>query len=204
MRSNSCTLRQARSPTRRARYKVAIGGALASMTAGAWAQAASAPDAASTANTELPTIVVVGTTPLVGVGTPLEKVPANVQTIKGSELQAQHSSTTSTITDYMQRNVTSVDTNDAQGNASQTDILYRGFTASPLLGTPQGLSVFLDGVRVNEPFGDVVNWDLIPQAAIQTMQIIPGSNPTFGLNTLGGAVAVTTKNGRSNPGETLM
>ncbi|WP_248324343.1 MULTISPECIES: TonB-dependent receptor [unclassified Caballeronia] len=200
MRSNSCTLRQARSPTRRARYKVAIGGALASMTAGAWAQAASAPDAASTANTELPTIVVVGTTPLVGVGTPLEKVPANVQTIKGSELQAQHSSTTSTITDYMQRNVTSVDTNDAQGNASQTDILYRGFTASPLLGTPQGLSVFLDGVRVNEPFGDVVNWDLIPQAAIQTMQIIPGSNPTFGLNTLGGAVAVTTKNGRSNPG----
>ncbi|WP_241270150.1 MULTISPECIES: TonB-dependent receptor [unclassified Caballeronia] len=170
------------------------------MTAAAWAQGASAPDAASTANTELPTIVVIGTTPLVGVGTPLEKVPANVQTIKGSELQSQHTSTTSTIADYMQRNVTSVDTNDAQGNSSQTDILYRGFTASPLLGTPQGLSVFLDGVRVNEPFGDVVNWDLIPQAAIQTMQIIPGSNPTFGLNTLGGAVAVTTKNGRSNPG----
>ncbi|WP_244850903.1 TonB-dependent receptor [Caballeronia sp. SL2Y3] len=200
MRSNSCTFIQERSLTLRARYKLAIGGALASMTAGAWAQAASAPDATSTANTELPTIVVVGTTPLVGVGTPLEKVPANVQTIKGSELQAQHTSTTSTMADYMQRNVTSVDTNDAQGNPSQTDILYRGFTASPLLGTPQGLSVFLDGVRVNEPFGDVVNWDLIPQAAIQTMQIIPGSNPTFGLNTLGGAVAVTTKNGRSNPG----
>lgn len=200
MRSNSCTSKQARSLTLRASYKVAVGGALASMTAAAWAQGASAPDAASTANTELPTIVVIGTTPLVGVGTPLEKVPANVQTIKGSELQSQHTSTTSTIADYMQRNVTSVDTNDAQGNSSQTDILYRGFTASPLLGTPQGLSVFLDGVRVNEPFGDVVNWDLIPQAAIQTMQIIPGSNPTFGLNTLGGAVAVTTKNGRSNPG----
>ena len=95
-----------------------------------------------------------------------------------------------------EKNVQSVDINEAQGNPSQTDINYRGFTASPLLGTPQGLSVFLDGVRINEPFGDVVNWDLIPQAAISTIQLIPGSNPTFGLNTLGGAIAVTTKNGR--------
>jgi outer membrane receptor protein involved in Fe transport len=124
-------------------------------------------------------------------------VPANVQTIKGNEIEAQHSAT---VTDYLQQNVVSVDVNDAQGNSSQTDINYRGFTASPLLGTPQGLSVFLDGVRINEPFGDVVNWDLIPEAAINTMQLIPGSNPTFGLNTLGGAIAVTTKNGRTNPG----
>jgi len=184
-----------------------FGGALASMAPGAWAQTASAPDAPASAvapaaasappNTELPPIVVVGTTPLVGVGTPLEKVPANVQTIKGNDIQAQHSAT---VSDYLQKNVVSVDINDAQGNPSQNDINYRGFTASPVLGTPQGLSVFLDGVRINEPFGDVVNWDLIPQAAINTMQIIPGSNPTFGLNTLGGAVAVTTKNGRSNPG----
>ncbi|MDR5856011.1 TonB-dependent receptor [Caballeronia sp. LZ062] len=201
MTSISCTFGRGPSFRLRARYRLVFGGALASMSVSAWAQAANAPDPASVAEgTELPTIVVVGTTPLVGVGTPLEKVPANIQTIKGSEIQAQHTSTTSTLTDYMQKNVTSVDVNDAQGNPSQMDILYRGFTASPLLGTPQGLSVFLDGVRVNEPFGDVVNWDLIPQAAMQTMQIIPGSNPTYGLNTLGGAVAVTTKNGRSNPG----
>lgn len=139
----------------------------------------------------------VGTTPLLGIGTPLEKVPANVQTIKGSAIDAQHGAV---LTDYFEKNVGSVDINEAQGNPSQTDINYRGFTASPLLGTPQGLSVFLDGVRINEPFGDVVNWDLIPQAAINTIQVIPGSNPTFGLNTLGGAIAVTTKNGRSNPG----
>ncbi|SPB18475.1 TonB-dependent receptor [Caballeronia novacaledonica] len=196
----------------RAGLRLVFGSAFASMTVAAWAQTppadtAEAPAAASAAapvveaaappNAELPTIIVVGTTPLVGVGTPLEKVPANVQTIKGSEIEAQH---TPTITNYLEKNVVSVDTNDAQGNPWQTDINYRGFTASPLLGTPQGLSVFMDGVRINEPFGDVVNWDLIPQAAIQTMQIIPGSNPTFGLNTLGGAVAVTTKNGRSNPG----
>ncbi|KXV12689.1 TonB-dependent receptor [Caballeronia megalochromosomata] len=193
----------------RAGLRLIFGSACASITVAAWAQtppstdAAEAPPAASATqaqtppNTELPSIIVVGTTPLVGVGTPLEKVPANVQTIKGTEIEAQH---TPTISNYLEKNVVSVDTNDAQGNPWQTDINYRGFTASPLLGTPQGLSVFMDGVRINEPFGDVVNWDLIPQAAIQTMQIIPGSNPTFGLNTLGGAVAVTTKNGRSNPG----
>lgn len=166
----------------RAGSRLLFGGAFASISVAAWAQ--------TPPNVELPSIVVVGTTPL-------EKVPANVQTIKGADVAAQHAPT---ISSYLEKNVVSVDTNDAQGNPWQTDIHYRGFTASPLLGTPQGLSVFMDGVRINEPFGDVVNWDLIPQAAIQTMQIIPGSNPTFGLNTLGGAVAVTTKNGRSNPG----
>ncbi|MEA3126294.1 MAG: iron complex outerrane recepter protein, partial [Caballeronia sp.] len=179
--------------------RVCFGSALAGLSATAWAQdAASPPVAASEPNLiQLAPIVVVGTTPLLGIGTPLEKVPANVQTIKGSAIDAQHRAV---LTDYFEKNVGSVDINEAQGNPSQTDINYRGFTASPLLGTPQGLSVFLDGVRINEPFGDVVNWDLIPQAAINTIQLIPGSNPTFGLNTLGGAIAVTTKNGRSNPG----
>jgi len=78
--------------------------------------------------------------------------------------------------------------------------LFHGFTASPLLGTPQGLSVFQDGVRVNEPFGDAVNWDLIPVNAIAGMNLMPGSNPVFGLNTLGGALSVQTKNGRTHQG----
>jgi outer membrane receptor protein involved in Fe transport len=69
-----------------------------------------------------------------------------------------------------------------------------------LLGTPQGLSVFLDGVRINEPFGDIVNWDLIPSNAIANINLIPGSNPLFGLNTLGGALSVHTKSGAENPG----
>lgn len=46
--------------------------------------------------------------------------------------------------------------NPAQNNPWQPDIAFRGFTASPLMGAPQGLSVFLDGVRVNEAFGDTV------------------------------------------------
>jgi outer membrane receptor protein involved in Fe transport len=87
-----------------------------------------------------------------------------------------------------------------QGNPFQNDVLFRGFSASPLLGTPQGMSVYVDGVRVNEAFGDVVNWDLIPKNAISSVTVIPGSNPVFGLNTLGGALSVLTKSGSAYPG----
>ena len=82
----------------------------------------------------------------------------------------------------------------------QLDINYHGFTASPLLGTPEGLSIYVDGVRVNESFGDTVNWDLIPQNAVSTITLMAGSNPVFGLNTLGGALSLRTKSGHDNPG----
>jgi outer membrane receptor protein involved in Fe transport len=104
------------------------------------------------------------------------------------------------IADFMNNNLLGVSVNETQNNPYQPDILFRGFTASPLLGTPQGLSVFQDGVRVNEPFGDAVNWDLIPVNAIAGMNLMPGSNPVFGLNTLGGALSVQTKNGRTHQG----
>ncbi|WP_296227775.1 TonB-dependent receptor [Ralstonia sp. UBA689] len=145
----------------------------------------------------LATTTVIGTTPLLGIGTPLTEVPANVQTLRGSDLRRQHRTA---LTDDFEKNLPSVDLNEVQGNPYQTDLHYRGFTASPVLGTPQGLSVFVDGVRANEPFGDVVNWDLIPRWAIDTIQLIPGSNPTYGLNTLGGAITIATKNGKQSPG----
>src|SRR6185437_6522050 len=106
----------------------------------------------------------------------------------------------SNATEFLEQNATSITANAAQGNPFQPDVSFRGFTASPLLGTPQGVSVFQDGVRINEPFGDIVNWDLIPQSAIAGIQVIPGSNPMFGLNTLGGAIAVYTKSGAEYPG----
>ncbi len=93
--------------------------------------------------------------------------------------------------------------NDIQNNPLQPDINYRGYTASPLLGTPQGLSVYMDGVRLNQPFGDVVSWDLIPRVAIASLTLIPGSNPLFGLNTLGGALSVRTKDGFDDPGSSV-
>ncbi|KWB37465.1 TonB-dependent receptor [Burkholderia cepacia] len=161
------------------------------------AAVAVAPEVPQAPAVTLPTVVVVGTTPLLGIGTPLQKVPANVQTVRATELDAQHRAT---LADFFAANLQSVTISEAQGNPYQTDVNYRGFTASPLLGTPQGLSVFVDGVRVNEPFGDVVNWDILPTQAIDRMQLIPGSNPVYGRNTLGGALAITTKNGKSNPG----
>jgi hypothetical protein len=58
--------------------------------------------------------------------------------------------------DFMNSQLQGVSVNDCAGNPFQMDVNYRGFTASPAIGTPEGLSVFFDGVRVNEPFGDVV------------------------------------------------
>jgi outer membrane receptor protein involved in Fe transport len=146
---------------------------------------------------ELPTIEVIGTTPLPGLGTPIKDVPANVQIYTSKDIGRQRQSN---LADYLEQNPTSVTINSSQGNPFQADISFRGFTASPLLGLPQGLSVFQDGVRINEPFGDVINWDFIPQSAISSIQLIPGSVPAFGLNTLGGALAIYTKSGSEYPG----
>src|SRR5262249_35703511 len=141
---------------------------------------------------ELPSVQVIGTTPLPGLGTDLKDVPANVQTFGRRDFDRQRPLE---LTDFLGANANSVGVSAAQGNAYQQDINFRGFTASPLLGAPQGLSVFQDGVRINEAFGDVVNWDLLPQSAISSVQLIPGSNPVFGLNTLGGALSINTKSG---------
>ena len=146
---------------------------------------------------ELPTVQVIGTTPLPGLGTDLKDVPANVQTFGRRDFDRQRPLE---LTDFLGTNANSVGVGAAQGNAYQQDINFRGFTASPLLGAPQGLSVFQDGVRINEAFGDVVNWDLLPQSAISSVQLIPGSNPVFGLNTLGGALAIYTRSGAQYPG----
>jgi len=149
------------------------------------------------AQLETPTVEIIGTTPLPGIGAPVNEIPANVQATTGAQMQKQESVS---LPDYLERNIGSVSINESQGNPFQPDVNFRGFTASPLLGVPQGLSVFQDGVRINDPFGDVVNWDLIPQGAISSMVLIPGSNPVFGLNTLGGSLSVNTKSGRTYPG----
>ena len=146
---------------------------------------------------ETKTVEVVSTTPLPGVGLPIQQIPASVQVVKGEEIRNQQSLS---IADYMSQNMLGVNVNETQNNPFQPNVNFRGFTASPLLGTPQGLSVYQDGVRINEPFGDVVSWDLIPLNAIASMSMMPGSNPLFGLNTLGGAISLQTKRGRTDSG----
>ena len=148
----------------------------------------------------LPTIYVIGTMPLPGQELDPKRVAAPVQTATADDIDR---SLAVDLTDYMNRRLNGVYVNDVQNNPLQPDINYRGFTASPLLGTPQGLSVYLDGVRLNQPFGDVVSWDLIPRAALASITLLPGSNPLFGLNTLGAALALRTKDGYSNPGSSV-
>lgn len=153
-----------------------------------------------TADLETPQIQVIGTTPLPGLGMTIQKFPGNVQSATSSDIrrtQAQN------LPDLLNTQLPSISVSDVQGNPFQPDVNYRGFTASPLLGLPQGLSVFQDGVRINEAFGDVVNWGLIPMNAISTINLIPGSNPLFGLNTLGGALSLRTKSGFQFPNTSM-
>src|SRR6185436_9829978 len=145
-------------------------------------------------------VTVVETAPLPGVDLPIEKIPAPVQTAASDEIER---SKALDLSSFMTRRFNAVFANEVQNNPFQPDINYRGYTASPLLGTPQGLSVYMDGVRLNQPFGDVVSWDLIPRLAISTTTMMPGSNPLFGLNTLGGALAIQTKDGATTRGTTV-
>jgi len=145
-------------------------------------------------------VEVIGVSPVPGLDLPKDWVPANVQTARAADVERSHAID---LTGFMARQFGSVHVNEIQNNPFQPDINYRGFTASPLLGSAQGLSVYLDGVRLNQPFGDVVSWDLIPRSAISSITLMPGSNPLFGLNTLGGALAVQTKDGLKNPGSVV-
>lgn len=145
-------------------------------------------------------IEVIGVTPTHGLGLPETRIPYNVQSATSVDFQTSQSLD---ITDFMNRNLGSISVNDAQNNPLQKDVQYRGFTASPLLGQPQGIVVYQNSVRVNEVFGDTINWDLIPESSIASMNLIGGANPLFGLNSLGGAISITTKNGFTHPGHSV-
>ena len=136
-------------------------------------------------------------TPLPSLGLPLNIIPANIQIATPKAINAQSGVS---LADYMSTNMQSVSVTEMGGNPWQPEVTFRGYSASPLLGMPQGMSTYVDGVRVNEPFGDVTLWDKIPNFAIGGMQLVPGSNPMYGLNTLGGAIAIQTKSGRQAQG----
>lgn len=140
----------------------------------------------------VPSVEVVGTTPVQGVGIEKKKVPSNVQTVPARTLDRPGAAS---LADILNSSVGSVTVNEVTVNPFQPDVNFRGFTASPLLGVPQGIAIYQNGVRVNEPFGDTVQWDVVPEFAINQVQVIPGANPVFGLNALGGAIALQMKNG---------
>jgi iron complex outermembrane recepter protein len=145
---------------------------------------------------DLDEIVVVGVTPVPGLKVDKDKIPGNIQTLRSSDLT--HNGAASVL-GALDQQVGSVNFNDTLADPFQPEVLIRGFEASPVLGTPQGMAVYQNGVRVNEAFGDTVNWDLIPDIAIDRIDVLNATS-VFGLNALGGAVTVTMKNGFTYPG----
>jgi iron complex outermembrane receptor protein len=141
---------------------------------------------------DLEEIIVVGVAPGSAIGQQAGKLPFAVRSSSYADLDAAQSLD---LTDFLNTQTASVSINSAQNNPLQPDLQFRGFTASPLLGLPQGIAVYQNGVRVNEPLGDAVNWDLLPESAVYSMDLISGANPVFGLNTLGGALAIRMKDG---------
>src|SRR3954471_16328267 len=152
---------------------------------------AARPPAAFAQEQQLPAIQVIANTPLPGSGIGVDKVPASVNIVDANQIQRTDSLN---ISDALQKYVPGIIVNEVAGNPFQPDVQFRGFVASPVAGTPQGLAVYQNGVRINEAFGDTVNWDLIPTAAIRSVTVVT-NNPAFGLNALGGAVNVQMKDG---------
>jgi iron complex outermembrane receptor protein len=144
---------------------------------------------------ELQTVVIEATA-IPGSAVDADKIPGNVQTLSSADLTRDGSAN---LTAAMDSHLASVNINDTLDDPFQPDILFRGFEASPVLGTPQGLAVYQNGVRINEAFGDTVNWDLFPDIAINRVDLV-SSSPVYGLNALGGGVSIRMKDGFSYHG----
>ena len=140
---------------------------------------------------------VVGVAPLPGTGVSRNRVPAAVFVVRAAELEERQASS---LADALHERLGAVTLDSATANLFQPTLRIRGFTASPLLGLPQGVAVYQNGVRINEPFGDTVQFDLIPQFALDEVQLSAGAEPTYGLNALGGALALRLKNGFATTG----
>ena len=145
--------------------------------------------------------IIVRVTPMQSTsGLAKEKIPYNIQSATSDDIEDSQSFG---IADFLNKNIGSVTINETQENPLQPDLQFRGYTASPLLGLPQGIAVYQNGVRINEVLGDTINWDLVPQSSIANLNLIGGTNPLYGLNTLGGALTITTKNGFTYPNHSL-
>ena len=144
-------------------------------------------------------IIVIGIVPA-GSSVEAAKIAYPIQSANANDLE---DAAVISIADFLRQNFSSISLNDAQNNPLQPDLQYRGFTASPLLGLAQGLAVYQNGIRINEPLGDTVNWDLLPQSAINSLTLSGGANPLYGLNSLGGALVIDMKNGFNFEGANL-
>src|SRR5260370_2137928 len=90
-----------------------------------------------------------------------------------------------------------VTTSDELGATAQMDVSLRGFQVSPVIGVPQGVTVYVDGVRANEPDAHEVNCDLLPLEDVERVEVVYGPSVLLGRNALGAAVNLVTRRGAS-------
>ncbi|MBR0715022.1 TonB-dependent receptor [Bradyrhizobium liaoningense] len=131
------------------------------------------------------------TSPGTSKGLDVDKVPSSINAVDATQIKRTGSMN---VTDALRDNIAGVNISEVTGNPFTPDVEFRGFVASPVTGTPQGLAVYQNGVRINEAFSDAMNWDLIPTAAIRSVTLVT-NNPAFGLNALGGAINLQMKDG---------
>lgn len=92
-----------------------------------------------------------------------------------------------------------VTTSDELGASAQLDVSLRGFNVSPVIGLPQGVTVYIDGVRANEPDAHEVNFDLLPLEDVERVEVVYGPSVLLGRNALGAAVNLVTRRGANPP-----
>ena len=158
-------------------------------------QAADSPGAAPKPVEASEDVVVIGRLPRLPL--PPSKVPASVQVIEAADLQR---AARPSLPDALVGQVPGLSLADEQGNSYQPDLSLRGFQATSVTGVPQGVSVFLDGVRVNEPTAEEVNFDLLPVEDLESVEVVPGPSVLFGRNTLAGALNLVTRRGQDGAG----
>ena len=138
----------------------------------------------------LPTIVV-GATRLPDVSFDRSRVPANVTVITAEEIKQSGAVTLQEVLSQQPGMILF----DEIGNRFQPTVDLRGFNGAPTTG----VTVVVDGVRVNEPDLNQVNYDLIPLESIERIEIIPGASAIFGKNALAGVINIVTKRGGTTP-----
>ena len=111
--------------------------------------------------------------PVQGSAIPISKYPGAVGRASAADVDRIKAPS---APELLQSTVPGAIISDAQGNSYQRDLQYRGFEASPVNGVAQGLAVYQNGVRINESFGDIVNWDFLPDNAIEGITVL-GANP---------------------------
>ena len=138
-----------------------------------------------------PDVNIISVSPVQGSGMDINRVPANVQNITADVISENKNFS---VVETLNSKAAGISISNLNSSPMQNDINFRGYVAGPLLGTAQAMAIYQNGMRVNESFGEVVQWDLVPDFAINSMQVFSGGDPIFGQNAIGGAISMEMKN----------